>query len=1341
MKSLALSIFILLWSFTLSAQADIDLLFPQNGSDQSNNPTFIWNSSGASFISYQVVIFSCAYESSIDLSAYSPENNVSGGSCEYSGLAVSPVDSASFITVDNGAATSEILNDSGVDLGGLAFTGLAASDLEGISHLYNNYYVLVEEDLGSVIYFYYDYSSNQQTFTASDVSVEYISSVASNSFGMEGVTYNPLSNKIYAVKEKFPMTILEWDAPVFSTSNTTITGLNNPFDLQAKAVNEYQITDVSGLFHLNQSSDLSGTETGSHILLLSQESKLVLEIDLQGNEISRLEIPQINQAEGIGFKEGKIYIVSEANGGQSCSFDIFSNPDYQPPKPDASNTLNAYTTTNTNFQFPNGTFQSGEHYCWQVIGTDLSGNQVESPVFSFDMASVGGCTDPNACNYDVNASTDDGSCEYSSCADCLGIPNGTSLPGTTCDDANAATVNDIWNSACQCIGTFLTQGCTDILACNFNPNAQFDDGSCEYISCLDCEGVLNGSSTPGTACDDGISATANDTWNSSCVCVGIPVTQGCTDPFACNYNSSAQFDDGSCEYVSCLDCEGVLNGSSLPGTACDDNDPSTFNDLWTATCLCFGTSLNQGCTDALACNYNPSAQFDDGSCEYLSCLDCEGIPNGGATLGTPCDDGNPATVNDNWNSSCICTGVPLSQGCTDNMACNYNPNAQFDDGSCEYLSCLDCEGIVNGSSIPGSTCDDGNPATANDTWSTACVCVGIILSQGCTDDMACNYNPIAQYDDGSCEYMTCLDCEGVVNGGATLGTPCDDGNPSTVNDNWNSSCECIGVPLAQGCTDILACNYNPNAQYDNGTCEYITCLDCEGVLNGNSTPGTTCDDSDPSTVNDSWNNTCICIGFPLTQGCTDADACNYDPSAQYNDGSCEYISCLDCEGTLNGPALPGASCDDSDPTTVSDTWTNTCVCIGMSINQGCTDVTACNYNPNAQYDDGSCEYVTCLDCEGALNGSSVVGTACNDSDPSTINDLWSSTCVCIGTPLTQGCTDVSACNFDSDAQYDDGNCEYISCLDCEGLPNGPATPGSVCNDGDPYTINDVWTSTCVCIGTSMTLGCMDPMACNYNPNAEMDDGSCEYEICIDCEGVMNGPAQPGADCDDGNGNTAGDIYTSDCVCEGILVVIGCMDSLACNYDPLANVDFGSCDYESCLDCLGTANGDILPGTSCDDENENTINDVYTVDCICEGEAILMGCLDMSACNFNSLANVEDNSCLYIGSDCDDDNELTVNDSISDNCECEGDIVNGITHSDINFSLYPNPAKDIINIYSDSSQILDISIFDLAGHLVYMTQVGGAETHSIDLTELEQGTYIYRVANNDQSHTGTLLILR
>lgn len=36
--------------------------------------------------------------------------------------------------------------------------------------------------------------------------------------------------------------------------------------------------------------------------------------------------------------------------------------------------------------------------------------------------------------------------------------------------------------------------------------------------------------------------------------------------------------------------------------------------------------------------------------------------------------------------------------------------------------------------------------------------------------------------------------------------------------------------------------------------------------------------------------------------------------------------------------------------------------------------------------------------------------------------------------------------------------------DCEGVPNGPALPGTPCDDNDPLTVNDTWDADCNCVG-------------------------------------------------------------------------------------------------------------------------------------------------------------------------------------------------------------------------------------------------------------------------------------
>ena len=152
-----------------------------------------------------------------------------------------------------------------------------------------------------------------------------------------------------------------------------------------------------------------------------------------------------------------------------------------------------------------------------------------------------------------------------------------------------------------------------------------------------------------------------------------------------------------------------------------------------------------------------------------------------------------------------------------------------------------------------------------------------------------------------------------------------------------------------------------------------------------------------------------------------------------------------------------------------------------------------------------------------------------------------------------GCTSESACNFNEDATEDDGSCLFV------GLP---------CDDGDPTTI-DVVTAECTC--EPLVVGCTAPDACNFNPDANMGDFSCLFI---------------GQPCDDFDPMTILDVTTIDCICQGQEVnILGCTDTLACNYDATATVDSGGCAF---------------PGDSCNDGDETTINDTYNADCECTG---------------------------------------------------------------------------------------------------------------------------------------------
>ncbi|MEM7163148.1 MAG: lamin tail domain-containing protein [Bacteroidota bacterium] len=184
-----------------------------------------------------------------------------------------------------------------------------------------------------------------------------------------------------------------------------------------------------------------------------------------------------------------------------------------------------------------------------------------------------------------------------------------------------------------------------------------------------------------------------------------------------------------------------------------------------------------------------------------------------------------------------------------------------------------------------------------------------------------------------------------------------------------------------------------------------------------------------------------------------------------------------------------------------------------------------------EYDDGSgwpeapdgdcCASLALIDFNSDNALSTSWGVNYDNGSPGTMNDL---------SPL-MGCTNPSACNFDECATIDDGSCILI---------------GDACDDGDSSTINDLVKEDCVCAGENIIEGCMDEMACNYNPEANLDNESCTY---------------PGDSCDDMNENTINDIFGEDCTCMGVIPeILGCIDEEADNFDPNANTDDGSCLY-------------------------------------------------------------------------------------------------------------------------------------------------------------------------------------
>ena len=211
-----------------------------------------------------------------------------------------------------------------------------------------------------------------------------------------------------------------------------------------------------------------------------------------------------------------------------------------------------------------------------------------------DEFEVAGRQDDTACNYNADATDEDGSCTYAEA--------GYDCDGNCLNDADGDGVCD----------EFEVAGCQDAEACNYSADATDEDGSCTYAEAgYDCDGNCLVDADGDGVCDEFEIA-------------------GCTDASACNYDAAATDDDGSCLQ---LDECGVCGGDGIAEGACDceGNGPEAGYDC-DGNCLADADGDGvcdefeiAGCTDATACNYDAAATDDDGSCLQLDeCGVCGG---------------------------------------------------------------------------------------------------------------------------------------------------------------------------------------------------------------------------------------------------------------------------------------------------------------------------------------------------------------------------------------------------------------------------------------------------------------------------------------------------------------------------------------------------------------------------------------------------------------------------------------------------------------------------------------------------------------------------------------------
>ena len=609
-------------------------------------------------------------------------------------------------------------------------------------------------------------------------------------------------------------------------------------------------------------------------------------------------------------------------------------------------------------------------------------------------------------------------------------------------DANGCSVTD----TLDLIEADTILGCIDPLALNFDSSANFDNGLCYYCS-INYSVYSNNPSSP-TSCDGWIaavvpqgsatypinyywsngvtgtnnyvvSALCNDTYSLTLIdadLCGADTTIllsnyiGCTDSTMFNYDPLALFDDGSCimSIFGCIDST-ALNFNPLANT--DDGS-------------CIATIF--GCMDSLAINYNVSANVDDGSCI---------MPLTGCTDSTAYNYNPFANIDD---GSC----APVIFGCLDFNAANFNPLANTSDGSCWYCvyGCIDSSAF---NFDPLATCNDST-------------CIPFIY--GCTDPLAANFNINANTDDGSClsaiygctdSLATNFDPTANIDNGSCY--TCGFSNPSWFVDTTNlDSCQAFAaLSISSNNGGLLSYNWNtligtytsiPSFSWAQNLCIGVYSITVEDALG--------CIYSDTITIGN------------VVLGCTDPTAVNYNPSATLNDGSCCLPAPIDLTvGSWNVSYDWGCT---GSPSNYYFTYNNVGVWSNFS-QSGLWEMCGNNYTHTY--------FVDQTVYTGLYNNGVITGTMSNPN--SSLTGCF--TITLDSSSVVLGCNDITAINYDTNAQVDDGSCIY---------PIFGCTDSTACNFDVQANTDD---GSCLIIS-----GCTDALALNYDSSACIDDGSCAY---------------------------------------------------------------------------------------------------------------------------------------------------------------------------------------------------------------------------------------------------------
>jgi len=599
--------------------------------------------------------------------------------------------------------------------------------------------------------------------------------------------------------------------------------------------------------------------------------------------------------------------------------------------------------------------------------------------------------------------------------------------GLTCSDIDMdgvfADVDPDDNDPCNpdnTIGACDTDndGTPDGLDCAPNDNTAAIIDSC---------GVCGGQGLTCSDIDmDGVFADVDPDDNDPCVpdnTIGLCDTDGdgTPDGLDCAPNDPAIAILDSCNVcggdgLSCQDLDGDGVFADIDP---DDNDPCNPDN---AVGAC--DTDNDGTPDGLDCAPNDPA---------IALLDACNVCGGDGTTCTDVDgDGVFADVDPDDNDPCnpdntVGACDTDNDGTPDGLDCAPNDNTAAIIDSCgvcggQGLTCsdIDMDGV-----FANVDPDDNDPCVPDNTNG---VCD--TDNDGTPDGLDCAPNDPAIAILDSCNVCggDGLSCQDLDGDGVFADVDPDDNDPCNP-DNAVGACDTDN----DGTPDGLDCAPNDST---------IAILDACNVCGGD---GTTCTDVDGD-------------GVFADVDPDDNDPCNPDNTV----GACD----TDNDGTPDG-----LDCAPNDNTAAIIDSCGVCGGQGLTCSDLDMDGVFANIDPD---DNDPCVPDNTIGLCDTDGDGTPDGLDCNPTDP---NATFLDSCgVCAGNGLS--CKDFDADGVFADVDPDDNdpcapnNTNSLCDTDSDGVPDGldqcpgidDALIGQSCDDGDSLTINDVYTTNCICEG-------------------------------------------------------------------------------------------------------------------------------------------------------------------------------------------------------------------------------------------------------------------------------------